>query len=130
MMQGGTESAVQGQAPPAQVMLSNSSPSSPPPSDPTTATTATHADQVQLHEVKDGANDMIQASAEAVAAAAAAAGPKAAGDGFGRAEGESKRDYLKREFSALKPFVIISLSYLLFTTTDGVCLHNEHVYAC
>lgn len=27
--------------------------------------------------------------------------------------------YLKREYSALKPFVIISLSYLLFTTTDG-----------
>jgi hypothetical protein len=25
----------------------------------------------------------------------------------------------KREYSALKPFVIISLSYLLFTTTDG-----------
>jgi hypothetical protein len=27
--------------------------------------------------------------------------------------------YLRREYSALKPFVIISLSYLLFTTTDG-----------
>jgi len=33
--------------------------------------------------------------------------------------GESHKDYIKREFSALKPFVIISLSYLLFTTTDG-----------
>jgi len=32
---------------------------------------------------------------------------------------ESRKDFLKREFSALKPFVIISLSYLLFTTTDG-----------
>lgn len=38
---------------------------------------------------------------------------------FGRQAGESHRDYFKREFSALKPFVIISLSYLLFTTTDG-----------
>lgn len=26
---------------------------------------------------------------------------------------------LQRKYSALKPFVIISLSYLLFTTTDG-----------
>lgn len=31
----------------------------------------------------------------------------------------SRGRYLKREYSALKPFVIISLSYLLFTTTDG-----------
>ena len=27
--------------------------------------------------------------------------------------------YFKREYSALKPFVIISLSYILYTTTDG-----------
>ncbi|KAI8476376.1 MAG: hypothetical protein J3K34DRAFT_463952 [Monoraphidium minutum] len=32
---------------------------------------------------------------------------------------ESRRDFIKREYSNLKPFVIISLSYLLFTTTDG-----------
>ncbi|KAG1676174.1 hypothetical protein FOA52_005015 [Chlamydomonas sp. UWO 241] len=32
---------------------------------------------------------------------------------------ESRKDYLKREYKALKPFCIISLSYLLFTTTDG-----------
>lgn len=38
---------------------------------------------------------------------------------FGKRDGETTQEYLKREFSALKPFVIISLSYLLFTTTDG-----------
>lgn len=38
---------------------------------------------------------------------------------FGAREGESTREYLKREYSALKPFVIISTSYLLFTVTDG-----------
>ncbi len=29
------------------------------------------------------------------------------------------QDAMKRHYSALRPFVIISLSYLLFTTTDG-----------
>eukprot|EP00878_Enallax_costatus_P015890 GHUV01016656.1.p1 GENE.GHUV01016656.1~~GHUV01016656.1.p1 ORF type:complete len:571 (+),score=121.87 GHUV01016656.1:190-1902(+) len=38
---------------------------------------------------------------------------------FGRRENETHKEYLKREFSALKPFVIISLSYILYTTTDG-----------
>ncbi len=38
---------------------------------------------------------------------------------FGKRDGETAQEYLKREFSALEPFVIISLSYLLFTTTDG-----------
>lgn len=41
------------------------------------------------------------------------------GRDFGARKGESTRDYLKREYSALKPFVIISSSYLLFTITDG-----------
>lgn len=44
--------------------------------------------------------------------------PKEEAD-FGRREGESRGAYLRREYSALKPFAIISLSYLLFTTTDG-----------
>jgi hypothetical protein len=44
----------------------------------------------------------------------------AADDGdFGRRKDETRSEYLKREYSALKPFVIISSSYLLFTTTDG-----------
>lgn len=38
---------------------------------------------------------------------------------FGRQAGETRGDFLRREFGALKPFVIISLSYLLYTTTDG-----------
>ncbi len=38
---------------------------------------------------------------------------------FSKREGETTQEYIKREYSALKPFVIISLSYLLFTTTDG-----------
>eukprot|EP00899_Mesostigma_viride_P013176 jgi/Mesvir1/2185/Mv16690-RA.2 len=38
---------------------------------------------------------------------------------FGRNAGETRREYIKREYSALKPFVIVSLSYLLFTITDG-----------
>lgn len=51
---------------------------------------------------------------------------------FGRLENETHKEYLKREYSALKPFVIISLSYLLFTTTDGavrmiVLLHAYHL---
>ena len=41
------------------------------------------------------------------------------GRDFGARKGESTRDYLKREYSTLKPFVIISSSYLLFTITDG-----------
>lgn len=32
---------------------------------------------------------------------------------------EAWKDKLKREYSALKPFAIISSSYLLFTITDG-----------
>lgn len=32
---------------------------------------------------------------------------------------ESLRDRAKREFSGLKPFIIISLSYILYTMTDG-----------
>lgn len=32
---------------------------------------------------------------------------------------QSKTEAFKAKYSALKPFVIISLSYLLFTTTDG-----------
>ncbi|EFJ45585.1 hypothetical protein VOLCADRAFT_105876 [Volvox carteri f. nagariensis] len=32
---------------------------------------------------------------------------------------ETRKEAMQRQFSALRPFVIISLSYLLFTTTDG-----------
>lgn len=41
---------------------------------------------------------------------------KKAGDN-GRAE--SRVESMKKKYSALKPFVIISTSYLLFTVTDG-----------
>lgn len=61
---------------------------------------------------------------EATAAAQAAVceiatGQVVADGGGGKAGGESRADKLRRNFSALKPFVIISLSYLLYTTTDG-----------
>ncbi len=52
---------------------------------------------------------------EELKAAEADAGDK----DFSKRDGETTQDYIKREYSALKPFVIISLSYLLFTTTDG-----------
>ena len=32
---------------------------------------------------------------------------------------ETTAERMKREYSALKPFVIISTAYLLFTITDG-----------
>ena len=38
---------------------------------------------------------------------------------FSRRDGETRKEYLQREFSALKPFAIISVSYLLYTITDG-----------
>mmetsp|Transcript_5324 Transcript_5324/g.13481 ORF Transcript_5324/g.13481 Transcript_5324/m.13481 type:complete len:631 (+) Transcript_5324:176-2068(+) len=45
--------------------------------------------------------------------------PPKAEPGSGRLAGESRKAYMKREYSTLKPFVIISSSYLLFTITDG-----------
>jgi len=57
--------------------------------------------------------------AAAVVAAATAAADGGAEADFGRRAGETRGDYLRREFSALRPFAIISLSYILFTITDG-----------
>ncbi|KAG2429769.1 hypothetical protein HXX76_010553 [Chlamydomonas incerta] len=61
--------------------------------------------------------------ADSDVAAAAAAGDSAGGDASAKAPGfeksETRKEMLQRKYSALKPFVIISLSYLLFTTTDG-----------
>ncbi|PNH11053.1 hypothetical protein TSOC_002123 [Tetrabaena socialis] len=37
----------------------------------------------------------------------------------GEVKAETRREAMQRQYSALRPFVIISLSYLLFTTTDG-----------
>lgn len=42
-----------------------------------------------------------------------------AGGGEGPPAALSRRQTLAAHYSALKPFVIISFSYLLFTTTDG-----------
>lgn len=47
------------------------------------------------------------------------AGKKTSGSGRPEGAKESLRDRAKREFSGLKPFAIISLSYILFTMTDG-----------
>ncbi|WIA38671.1 hypothetical protein OEZ86_001977 [Tetradesmus obliquus] len=77
--------------------------------------------------------DGLQETAAAASAAAGSTHGKTPDTpDFGRHENESRKEYLKREYSALKPFVIISLSYLLFTTTDGavrmiVLLHAYHL---
>ncbi|GBF99579.1 hypothetical protein Rsub_12204 [Raphidocelis subcapitata] len=60
----------------------------------------------------------VAAADAADAAAGVAAVGGSVGD-FGRLAGESRSAFLKREYSSLRPFVIMSLSYLLFTTTDG-----------
>ncbi|KAG2434394.1 hypothetical protein HYH02_012406 [Chlamydomonas schloesseri] len=71
---------------------------------------------------------MVAGGSSAALAAAADAdgvseGKAAGGDGDAKAAGgeksETRKEMLQRKYSALKPFVIISLSYLLFTTTDG-----------
>lgn len=50
---------------------------------------------------------------------AAAAASVAGEDALALPRKETRKESMQRHYSALKPFVIISLSYLLFTTTDG-----------
>lgn len=95
----------------------------------------------------DMADDFVTQPAKARAARAVGESLVAANDGgdggdadrkvdeieSGRRAGESRSEYLKREFSALKPFAIISLSYLLFTTTDGAVrarVSTAPLYCC
>ncbi|KAG2496544.1 hypothetical protein HYH03_005367 [Edaphochlamys debaryana] len=76
-----------------------------------------------------GADAAGESAAEAAGAAAAAAGAAeapvqqdmAAGADGGAVvtRAETRKEAMARKYSALRPFVIISLSYLLFTTTDG-----------
>ncbi len=68
---------------------------------------------------KDTDPATVSAAAFALNVGGAAVLAKDDGGDFGRRAGESRGDFLRREYSALKPFVIISLSYLLYTTTDG-----------
>lgn len=60
----------------------------------------------------------VKARAASAPVAEGSEEPKKEAD-FGRRDGESRGDYMRREFSALKPFAIISVSYLLFTAVSG-----------
>ncbi len=55
--------------------------------------------------------------------------PPSGGDEGKPAAALSRRQTLAAHYSALKPFVIISFSYLLFTTTDGAVRMVELLHA-
>ncbi|GFR40340.1 hypothetical protein Agub_g882, partial [Astrephomene gubernaculifera] len=69
-----------------------------------------------------GANhapDMLAASRGEVGDNGSKAGQLQPATEPGSKPAETRKEAMQRKYSALKPFVIISLSYLLFTTTDG-----------
>ncbi len=82
-------------------------------------------------ECKPGACGPQQQQQQQVELAAPGGGEVDTDDGkdFGRRTNETHSEYLRREYSALKPFVIISLSYLLFTTTDGAVRWGAGLHA-
>ncbi|GIL57757.1 hypothetical protein Vafri_12905 [Volvox africanus] len=82
----------------------------------------------------DGGAEPLVINSTATAAAAASSGCEPPNDPLGmtvmasvasagmtseQPRAETRKEAMQRQFSALRPFVIISLSYLLFTTTDG-----------